>query len=83
MNVEVAESWADQHGTQWKVCLKTHIDSAHGDMQYTCDKCDYKTTWKGNLKYHMDSVHGDVWYTCDQCDFKARWKQSHIVSKDI
>ena len=32
----------------------------HGDVSYSCEKCDYKATRKGTLKRHIDSFHGDV-----------------------
>ena len=41
---------------RWKQSLKRHIDSAHGDLWYTCDLCDYKAKRKA-LKTHIDSVH--------------------------
>ena len=53
---------------------RVYIESAHGDVRYTCDQCDYKAIRKGDLKKHIDSVHRDVHYTCNQCDYKAKQK---------
>ena len=36
------------------VMFKTHKDSVHGDVWYTCDLCDYKAKRKDNLKTHID-----------------------------
>ena len=44
--------------SKWKIDVKRHIESVHGDVLHSCDQCDFKT--KYNLKRHIDSVHGDV-----------------------
>ena len=65
---------------RWKQSLKRHIDSAHGDVGFTCYQCEYlKTKRKDSLKTHKDSVHGDLWYTCDLCDYKA--KRNYFLRK--
>ena len=47
--------------------LKTHIESVHEKIKYSCNQCDYQATQKGNLKTHIETVHEKVKYPCNQC----------------
>ena len=55
--------------------LKTHIQSIHEGVCYSCDQCDYKATEKGSLKKHVESIHEGVRYSCDYCEYKATRKE--------
>ena len=46
------------------LCLK----SKHGDLNYSCNQCDYQVTRKKSLKFHIKSKHEGVKYLFDQCD---------------
>ena len=46
------------------VDLKTHQDSVHGVVKYSCNECDYQVTQKGSLKIHQDSVHKEIKLKC-------------------
>jgi len=64
--------------------LKTHIESKHKGIRYTCEKCDYKATTAGNLKKHVMSKHDGIKFQCMHCDYKAAQKQTlkvHITNK--
>ena len=50
------------------VDLKTHQDSVHGVVKYSCNECDYQATQKGSLKIHQDSVHKEIKFKCNECD---------------
>ena len=51
--------------------MKTHIQSVHEMIKYSCDQCEYQFTRQSNLKRHILSVHEKVRYPCDQCEHQA------------
>ena len=50
-NVQLWSVWLQ--GTIQSESQSTRTDSVHGDVQYSCDHCDYKATRKGDLKTHI------------------------------
>ena len=58
-----------------KTLLKYIRDSVHGNVRYSCNRCDFKATWKQSLKEHIDTVHEKVQYSCNQCDYKVTTKK--------
>jgi len=42
--------------------LKRPLESVHGNVIYSVDKCQSKT------KTHIESVHENIIYPCAQCD---------------
>ena len=66
-----------------KGSLKTHIESIHDKIIYSCNQCEYKTNLKVNFKTHIESVHARSTYSCNQCEYKAALEESlktHIES---
>ena len=64
--------------------LLKHVGSIHENIEFPCDKCNYKATWRGSLLKHMRSNHSGFMFLCDQCDFKTIWRKSlmsHVESK--
>ena len=60
-----------------------HIQSANGNVQFKCDKCEKAFTLKSNLNRHIKSAHENVQYKCDECDQSFSFKGSlkiHIQS---
>ena len=57
--------------------LKTHQESVHEGVRYSCKYCGYKVTSQSSLKQHQESIHEGVNYECDQCDYLAT-QQSHL-----
>ena len=51
--------------------LKTHIQTVHKKIKYSCNQCDHQAATQGNLKTHIQSVHGKIKYSCNQCDHQA------------
>ena len=72
----------DQSDFKWKVCLKRHIDSVHGNVRYACEQCNYKATQTHSLKRHIVTVHEGVWHSCGQCDYKTKWNNNLKIRID-
>ena len=52
--------------------LKTHVDSKHKGIRYSCDQCDYWAKQFGCLERHINLVHLNIKnYNCGQCDYRA------------
>ena len=56
--------------------IKTHKDSSHEAIKYSCNQCEYLATTNGNLKNHKHSMHDGVKYSCNQCEYLATWQGS-------
>ena len=62
--------------------LKTHVLSAHENINNSCSKCNYKATTKDSLKAHILSIHEGITYPCSHCDYKStqkRYLKIHIL----
>ena len=57
--------------------LKTHKQSKHEGVIYSCDECDHRAMTQSNLKQHQESKHEGVIYSCNQCNYKATY-QPHL-----
>ena len=68
--------------TSWPGDLRTHVESKHEGIRYTCDQCDYKATLKKDRKKHKESQHEGVRYPCDKCDYKATEKSKLRIHKE-
>ena len=61
---------------------KSSHSSKHGDLNYSCNQCDYQVTRKKSLKFHIKSKHEGVNYSCNQCDFNVtRKEKTHWLHK--
>ncbi len=69
---------------QYKHSLKVHINHVHNEveLQFMCDKCDFRTARKETLRRHNEAKHlKSKTYYCDQCGFKNHLKdrvKTHI-----
>ena len=45
--------------------LKSHIQSKHEKIKYSCNQCDHQATTQGNLKRHIQSIHEKIKYSYD------------------
>ena len=41
------------------------------DMQFSCNKCEYKTTSNRSLSPHIQIKHEPFKYRCENCNYKA------------
>ena len=40
--------------------LKIHRESVHGNVRYSCGRCEYKAKLKDYLKRHIESIYENV-----------------------
>ena len=69
------------HNGEFENFISIHKWFIHGDLQYSCDKCDYKATKTFLLTHHKKSKHEGIRYGCNQCDYKATPKSSLPLHK--
>ena len=48
--------------------LRKHIESAHDNVVYSCDKCDKIYSHMQRLQSHNESVHEGKMFSCEQCE---------------
>ena len=61
-----------------------YTNSKYDDVQYACDKCDFKDIHQSNLKRHIQSKHEGIKHACNQCDYQGSrqdYLAGHIKSK--
>ena len=51
------------HKAQTKGHLKTHKESKHEGVCYSCDECGYRAMHKGHLRIHVESQHSYFYLT--------------------
>ena len=54
--------------------MKTHHDSKHKGVKYSCDKCEYEVSDRANLARHIRSKHNGVRFPCYQCGLQLSSK---------
>ena len=59
-----------------RAILKTHQQSKHDGVRYSCNQCEYQATQQGSLKTHQQFKHKCVQYFCDQCEYQAATQSS-------
>ena len=50
----------DDHQATRLESLKTHIQSVHEKIKYSCNQCDHQATTQSNLKKHIQSMHDKI-----------------------
>ena len=50
--------------------MPDHMKRMHGNEEFSCDKCNYKTKTKRRLKVHIGNVHVEKKFECKLCDTK-------------
>ena len=74
-HVKLVHSTKDKKCTECNKCfgteksLELHMKH-HGDKEFVCDKCDYRSATNGGLRLHIESKHEGIRHPCsfENCD---------------
>ena len=74
-HVKLVHSTKDKKCTECNKCfgteksLELHMKH-HGDKEFVCDKCDYRSAFNGGLRLHIESKHEGIRHPCsfENCD---------------
>ena len=50
--------------------MTDHIRRMHGNEEFSCDQCSFKTKTKRRLKVHIGIKHAEKKFECKLCELK-------------
>ena len=57
--------------------MSRHYKTVHKPVNYSCDKCDFKSSRNDSLNHHIQTKHEGKRYPCSQCEYQAT-QTSHL-----
>ena len=66
--------------------MRSHIQSIHEGVKYSCNQCVKQFTQQSNLTVHVLTIHEGVTHDCNQCDYEAKGQSNllnHIKRRNL
>ena len=71
-----------EHQSSLKGNFKTHFQSTHEGIKYSCEEFDYEATAKSSPKLHIESIHEGIKYPCGHCNLATMYNKI-LIEKNI